>query len=65
MPRANQGQHLGLAVGQAVEVLAGGGPGRAQAGAVPFPDHDDARPEKRVIRPVGPADLDHLCFHPV
>jgi len=23
------------------------------------------RPEKRVIRPSGPADLDHLCFHPV
>ena len=38
---------------------------REPAGAVPFPEHDDVRPEKRVIRPVGPADLDHLCFHPV
>jgi hypothetical protein len=37
----------------------------AQADAVPFPEHDDVRPEKRVIRPVRSADLDHLCFYPV
>ena len=49
----DQAQHLGLALGQTVEVLAAGGPRRAQAGAVPFPEHDDVRPEKQGDPRVG------------